>query len=718
MGVSEGVITINNCANFGDITSEDEMGCSIGGILGAGNPAVTATNLQSITDCLSAGDISVKKSYPGGIVGNYQRQNLKLTRCVVLGTVTELAAGNNGAYGGAVIGNINNSLNITFEDCYFNSAYKPIATWAGMRVDYGKLSFTVKATGKDDVSVEYTTGVNPSAVTNALKASGAWSYNAMIDVSAKQNLTALDWTDTENGWTLEQASGTDGDYIPMPAAVAELFKSGVIPPIEKDSGSTGDSTNQPDDESLVKKTYPLNSNTAGIKILGVRQLASDTQLNCDWTGSGFEMNIVHEGGDIVFYGGSTTPCYFRVYIDDNEALTVNGSVYHTIGAGSDEIVLADVPAGTHNIKVIKVTGYTLARAEFFRVNFAGSIQETAPADNDLYIEYVGDSISCGWGTIGAFGGAYTDQDATFAYPLMVSDRLGADWSVTALSGQGLCMGNPGVTRGYLYASALRSTSAEYAFERKADAVVINIGTNDFWSGDVTEAQFKAAYKAFLETVKAKNGNDCKILCLYNTMNDTYANSILAVCAELGGENAGIYTYKTAKTNNNLHPNIAEHKALANVVVEQLADILDIPEENIGEGIFGSNSDSGDTGGSGGNTDGGNSGGSTLPPIGGDNGGGQGGTIDKLPDTFDPGLIIGGGSNKPSDNKPSDGKDTGSETEVESDTDNTDTDGGGMEFSPEIIAAIALGALFVLSLALNIVLICMLAARKKKEKTDI
>ena len=720
VGVSEGVITINNCANFGDITSEDEMACSIGGILGAGNPAITATNVQSITDCLSAGDIGVRMSYPGGIVGTYQRQNLKLTRCVVLGTVTELSAGNNGAYGGALIGNINNSLNITFEDCYFNSAYKPIATWVGIRADYGKASFTVKATGKDDVSAEYTAGANPSAVTNALKASGAWSYNAMIDVSAKQNLTSLDWTDTANGWTLEQMSGAEGDYIPMPAVVAELFKSGVIPPIENDSGSTGgSSTNQPDDESLVKKTVLLNSNTAGIKILGVRHLASDTQLNCDWTGSGFEMNVIHEGGDIVFYGGSTTPCYFRVYIDGKETPAENGSVYHTIGAGSDEIVLADVPAGTHNIKVIKVTGYTLARAEFFRVNFAGSIQQTAPADNELYIEYVGDSISCGWGTIGAFGGAYTDQDATLAYPLMVSDRLGADWSVTALSGQGLCVGNPGVTRGYLYASALRSTSAEYAFERKADAVVINIGTNDYWNGEVTEAQFKAAYKAFLETVKAKNGEDCKILCLYNTMNDTYANSILAVCAELGGENAGIYTYKTAKTNDNLHPNIAEHKALADVVVEQLADILDIPDENIGEGIFGGTTDSGNTGGSGGNTDGGNGGGSTLPPLGGDGGNGDGngqGGIDKLPDTFDPDLIIGGG-NKPSDDEPSDGESTDTETDTEIYTDEVgQSDGNGI--STELVIAIALGTLFALSLALNIVLICILSARKKKEKSDI
>ena len=274
IGYSEGVITVNGCANFGDITSEDEMGCSIGGIIGAPSPAITATNVQSITDCLSAGDISVKSSYPGGIVGNYQRQNLKLTRCVVLGTVTKLAAGSNGAYGGALIGNVNNSLNITFEDCYYNNAYKPLPTWVGIRADYGKASFTVKVTGKDDVYVEYTSGGNPSAVTNALKAGGAMSKASMSDLNAIQNLTALDWANvTDNGWKLEKV---DGQNIPMPTAVAELIAEEVV---EKDNGVDYKGVQVATDKGAVRfvaTVDDLDRDNIGFEVLVIKNGAHAT----------------------------------------------------------------------------------------------------------------------------------------------------------------------------------------------------------------------------------------------------------------------------------------------------------------------------------------------------------------------------------------------------------------------------------------------------------
>lgn len=340
---------------------------------------------------------------------------------------------------------------------------------------------------------------------------------------------------------------------------------------ETDTEPSGDEPDPPVTGDPTPSTFALNSDTKGIKILGERCLYSATQLNCDWTGSGLEMDVMHEGGDMVFTAAATGDCYFRTYVDGVVWKDAEGSVYHTVTAASKQIIMKNVPVGRHRIKIIKVTGYTLARAQIFNVKFAGSIIETPPEDKDLYIEFVGDSICCGWGTIGEHQGAYTDQDGTLAYPLKVAERLNADYSVTALSGQGLLMGNPGMTNGYLYASALRSTEQEYAFERKADIVVINIGTNDYsrqTQYSIDAEKFKTAYVNFLKTVMEKNGPDCKIYCLYNTMNDTFYNAILSACQEVCGGSNEIYTLKMERTASG-HPTVQEHEKYTAVLVEAL-----------------------------------------------------------------------------------------------------------------------------------------------------
>ncbi len=327
---------------------------------------------------------------------------------------------------------------------------------------------------------------------------------------------------------------------------------------------------------LEYKTTKLNSNTAGIKIIGERSLASTKEINCDWSCSGIELKINCNGGDIKFavatQGGSA---YFRAFLDGKEWIKSDGTIYYDINT-SGVVKLSNVPAGVHTVRVIKVTGYTISRASISSVTYSGTIEKTAPADNAKYIEFVGDSIGCAWGTIGQNQGAYTDQDGTLAYTYLLADALGADYSMTALSGQGLLCGNPGMKDGYKYASPMKDRENQYTFERKADLVVINIGTNDDYQKNeagITAQSFKAAYKAFIQYVREKNGADCKILCLYNCMNDGYGTQIAEVCAELGGSAAGIECVKLDRAAGNKHPSISEHKAYFNTLKPKVEALL-------------------------------------------------------------------------------------------------------------------------------------------------
>ena len=335
-----------------------------------------------------------------------------------------------------------------------------------------------------------------------------------------------------------------------------------------------ETTSAPETELvLTEQTVALNKNTKGIKILGVRNLASDTAINADWSASGIEFTATCEGDVTFAVETNDKGAYFRAYVDGAPVMNGDSPYFEITGKG--EIVLKDIPKGTHSIRVIKVTGYTLALAAFTSVKLTGIIAEEAPKDKELYIEFVGDSITCAWGTIGTFDGKYTSQDATLGYSYLLAEALDADYSLTALSGQGICCGTPGVPLGYKYACYGKDANTEYDFARKANLIVVNIGTNDETKA-IDQTQFKTDFKAWVEYAKEKNGADCKFLAVTNMKNGSYRTIIEKVFEELGGEAAGYYTYKAARSKNSTasyHPSVEEHAAYVPELLELCKNII-------------------------------------------------------------------------------------------------------------------------------------------------
>ena len=355
------------------------------------------------------------------------------------------------------------------------------------------------------------------------------------------------------------------------------------PPADETTAAPSDSTAAPETEApevteapLTEQTVTLNKNTKGIKILGVRNLASDTAINADWSASGIEFVATCEGDMTFAVETNDKGAYFRAYVDGEPVMNGDSPYFEITGKG--EIVLKDIAKGTHTVRVIKVTGYTLAFAAFTSVKLTGYIAEEAPKDKELYVEFVGDSITCAWGTIGTFDGKYTSQDATLGYSYLLAEALDADYSLTALSGQGICWGTPGVPLGYKYACYGKDASTEYDFARKANLIVVNIGTNDETKA-VDQNTFKADFKAWVEYAKEKNGEDCRFLAITNMKNGSYRSLIEKVFEELGGEAAGYYTYKAKRSTNSTasyHPSVEEHAAYVPELLELCKSILAAP----------------------------------------------------------------------------------------------------------------------------------------------
>ena len=339
-----------------------------------------------------------------------------------------------------------------------------------------------------------------------------------------------------------------------------------------------DKTEDPDTPDTKGTVYPLNESATWVKKLDPRMEATAEGIFCDWSAAGIEF-VATGKGDMTFaisvstnMGGGKEGCYFRAYVDG--AVFLNGeSAYYEVKKGDATITLKDLPDGTHTIRLVKVTGYTLANTVLKSVTFDGTVTETAPAAKRLYLEFIGDSICCGWGVIGDHKGAYTDQDATMAYPYLIADAMDADFSVVALSGQGLTVGNPSILAGYKYASPNRSMKAEYEFARKADYSIINVGTNDIFNG-LSAADFEVKLKELVATVREKNGADCRIVLVGGMMKTEYNDTLKRVSKELGGSEAKCYVYIADQAKDGAHPTEEEHRTYA----ELLGGMLDAIEK--------------------------------------------------------------------------------------------------------------------------------------------
>ena len=132
---------------------------------------------------------------------------------------------------------------------------------------------------------------------------------------------------------------------------------------------------------------------------------------------------------------------------------------------------------------------------------------SAPDFRPRLVEFLGDSLTVGEGTVGpqsAMEWRMLWISNQFAFPSLAAEALHADKRLVALGGWGACLSfdaNPEHAIGRIYdrlCGACPAGDAPYDFaaQRKADAVVINLGTNDAGAiGSLSGAQRDAAIEA-------------------------------------------------------------------------------------------------------------------------------------------------------------------------------------------------------------------------------
>ena len=319
------------------------------------------------------------------------------------------------------------------------------------------------------------------------------------------------------------------------------------------------------------KTYVLDEITDKLKISG-RSAELDSGIACDFAASGIEFNATL-AGNVKLKVKCNALTYYTLYLNGERQERLK------FDAGEREYVIArDLPAQKYNVKLVKQTHLGRSTSELLELTAYGNISANAPADKDLYIEFIGDSITCGYGVVGyptegvTYYGTAEYCDATESYAYKTATALGADCSMIALSGWKMLEGI------YCIPSIYDKTCFErgdekYTPDRGADIVVINLGTNDY-SYDTFETNFVDEYVDFVTDQVLAFNPDAKIILAYGMMQTgtRLANveaKINTIVNKLGGAESGIYAVKLDynQSGGDSHPSADGHTAAAKTLTD-------------------------------------------------------------------------------------------------------------------------------------------------------
>ena len=232
-----------------------------------------------------------------------------------------------------------------------------------------------------------------------------------------------------------------------------------------------------------------------INIYG-RTYLTGGRLCLDHAASAVEIGVVGNTLSVNMY--ATANSYARVFVDGKPL-----STRIKIDAASKDYVIADdMGEGYHTVRIVKATEESSAQWKI--ASFKADKFFVLPEKSDLKIEFIGDSITAGYGVIGSYGQSYSvdNSDCSKSYAYVAADILDADYSVVAWSG--ICTklyywcSNLNMTT--LYKQISNSNKKTYAFDFDADVVVVNLGTNEASyiqeGGANTRTHFRAITRRF------------------------------------------------------------------------------------------------------------------------------------------------------------------------------------------------------------------------------
>ena len=265
-----------------------------------------------------------------------------------------------------------------------------------------------------------------------------------------------------------------------------------------------------------KETDLKNNET--IKIHGRTIYAGGLYLS--WSNSGVEFK----------FKGTRAEFYFNEYWDSQGAYVKlfadKSETKHALFGKASKIIFESENDTTHTLKLLRISAGDVYLV-LNKIRIYGKQPEflTPDAEKELKIEFIGDSITCGYGVMAPKDQTVyvtSEEDSTMTYAYMTSEILNADLRTVSISGQGVCNnagGEKGTVFSEIFDMKLRHHTGYDHSTWTPDVVVLNCGTNDVPGGTTLDEMYKES--GLLVDKVRKAYKDAKIIWTFGMMNDKF-----------------------------------------------------------------------------------------------------------------------------------------------------------------------------------------------------
>lgn len=256
-------------------------------------------------------------------------------------------------------------------------------------------------------------------------------------------------------------------------------------------------------------------------------------------------------------------------------------------------VASGLPDREHTVELFKRTEPLVGQVQFLGFELEkGRKLVPLPPRKDRRIEFVGDSITCGYGNESANQNEHfkpATENNYLAYGALAARDLGAEYVAVAWSGKWLFGPN---AIPLLYDLALpNDPESRWDFSAWVpQAVVVNLGTNDFGPRNPTEQEWQDAYRAFLQTLR-KHYPQCHVFCAVGSMMTdgyppgrkalstirSYTSGLVESLRKSGDPRVHYVEFDPQDPKNGLggdwHPSLKTHRLMADRLAQELRKAL-------------------------------------------------------------------------------------------------------------------------------------------------
>lgn len=338
-----------------------------------------------------------------------------------------------------------------------------------------------------------------------------------------------------------------------------------------------------------------------------------TRPRFDWSGN--SMSTRFRGTEITWGIESNVEIVFEQVVDGRTEQVV-------LGGAAPQTKTVQVSDGEHTITVVRSSEASFSEIAFVPFSFAGGAVQLPPFERQRRIEFIGDSITCGYGNEGLNASCpfsvpiRSEVDAAgvehvvsipeteniyLAYGSIAARKLSADAVTLCYSGKGIVRNNvdtgEAATMVDYYARQIATnpdSAWDFAKEQPApQVVVIGLGTNDFAHvgadgvpTGIDLAAFQREYSKFVDFVRSKRRDAHIFLALSPMVTETFPlerartdfRTVLQAIADekSRGGDTKVYVIELVEMGTryglgcDYHPNLEVHRIMADQVASAVA----------------------------------------------------------------------------------------------------------------------------------------------------